>query len=147
MMLVYRIEDVNGGGIYRGDFSGQNPMGTWSSERHPAPRNDSLLVHHINNTRGSRELTLEISDWVEHHNYIFGFASPEQLRAWVYEDLWITQMQRRGFRLTVLEVEDNDVLVGHTQCIFKREHVKQESYFNIADFFGISDNGYDEDDE
>lgn len=136
-MLVYRIEGVNGGGIYRGEYSRQNPM-SWVESKHPAPWRDSLLVHNSNRKRGDAfDITDSFDTWFSEENYIFGFASTEQLRSWVFVDLWLWLMQERGFRLAVMEIEDDDVIVGHTQCIFKRENVKQTSYFPIAEFFGI----------
>jgi hypothetical protein len=144
-MLVYRIEDVTGGGIYRGDLSGKNPMTIWSSDRHPAPRNDSLLVSGINGLRSDDEISWCVSDWIQYHDFIFGFASVDQLRSWVHKDRWLWLMQERGFHLAVFDVED--VIVGHTQCIFKRKDVKHTSYFPIADFFDVMVAPPREDDE
>lgn len=137
-MLIYRIEDMNGGGIYRGDNNEKNPLGMWSSERHPAPHNDSLLVENIAFHR-SREADYEgwsTCGWIEVNEYRFGFSSTDQLRSWVYDDKWLWQMQQNGFRLAVYEVED--AIVGHTQAIFIRNSSMQVSYFNIADFFGVT---------
>jgi hypothetical protein len=139
-MLVYRIEAPDGSGIYRGSMSCSNPVTDFSESRHPLPHSDSGLVNNINAKRADDEDDdpgWSQSSWIENNDYIFGFANTEQLRNWVFKDEWLQQFQQRGFRLTVFDIDSNDVLVGHTQAIFQRAKAKQESYFEVADFFEI----------
>jgi|SRR6185437_16749398 len=140
-MLVYRIEGENGDGIYRGKYCRDNPL-EWIPSKHPAPWRDSLLVNNCNAIRGvedDEDCSCSMDEWLPRQNYIFGFANTDQLRAWVFNDLWLWQFEQRGFRLSVFDIESRHVIVGNTQCIFKREHIKQASYFKPAEFFGIEE--------
>src|ERR1700741_5401843 len=137
-MLVYRIEGENGDGIYRGKYCRDNPM-DWIPSKHPGPARDSLLVDNANVIREREDdwYSLDFCEWITHSNYIFGFAGVEQMRNWIFNDMWLWRMEERGFRLAVFDIESSDVIVGHTQCIFHRHDIKQASYFKPAEFFGI----------
>lgn len=140
-MLVYRIEGENGDGIYRGKYCRDNPM-DWIPSKHPGPARDSLLVDNANVIRQNDDadfVCLDFCDWIMMSKYIFGFASTEQLRNWIFNDMWLWRMEERGFRLAVFDIDPDDVIVGHTQCIFHREKIRQASYFKPAEFFGIEE--------
>lgn len=145
-MLVYRIEDADGEGMYTCNRSSENPIPSTSSSVHPLPRDDSGLVYAINRKRDYEDISTDVCCFIKDGNYIFGFGSTDQLRGWIYRDEWLWRLQRRGFRLAVFDIEDDNVLVGYTQSIFKRSDAKQVSYFEPAVFFGIH-NPYDDDDE
>jgi len=148
IMLIFRIEDQDGGGIYRGDKSHLNPISSFSSTRHPMPVDDSKLVEGVNRIRNDGRVNSWISDVIESEGYIFGFGNTEQLRNWTYKDSWLWQLNENGFRLAVFEFDDyqdgRDFILGHTQAIFFREKARQVSYFNIAEFFGIHEDSEDD---
>lgn len=144
-MLVYRIEDQEGGGLYRGDNSGSNPL-RYDEDRHPVPQNDSLLTYN-----GQEKMLRDdvpefytFSGWFENEGFIFGFANTDQLRSWIYNDEWLVKMERRGFRLAVFDIENEHVIVGNTQAIFKRDRAKDVAFFGPAAYFDIDINEYDD---
>jgi hypothetical protein len=145
-MLIYRIEDFAGGGIYRGENLHLNPISSFSSERHPLPWSDSLFVENGDAMmyREGEPHYRELSTFID-GDFIFGFATTEQLRNWVYQDDWLWKFDERGFRLTVFDVPNDHVIVGYTQAVFRRREAVSESYFKLCDFFNIDTTYMDED--
>lgn len=139
-MLIYRIETESGGGMYQGNYGAMCPL-TFDSARHPIPENDSLLMDNM-------FYVIERENWphdTSAHSFIygryrFGFASVDQLRAWVYQDDWLVKLHRYGLRLAVYDVADEDCVVGYTQAIFRNAEPWKTNYFNILDFFGLQNN-------
>jgi hypothetical protein len=119
-MLVYRIEDTYGKGMYRSNKSIDIDQ---DDARHPTPFDDSLLSDLVINIIGV------------YQNYIHGFKSIEQLRNWLYYDTWLVNLHEAGFVLKVYEVEEANVLIGHTQVVFLRSNNFTEhsikGYFNV----------------
>lgn len=122
-MLVYRIEDADGGGIYRG-YSGRSWDYAHDDMKHPLPYEDSLLAPLYNKLDSSAR-----------SNYIYGFSSIQQLRSWIYADGWLLDMHDAGFKLSIYNVTD-EVLMGHTQVMFLRSEAVERhdlmEYFNLT---------------
>ena len=76
-----------------------------------------------------------------------GFANTDQLRSWIYKDEWLVQMERRGFRLAVFDIDNDHVVVGNTQAIFQRDRAKDVAFFGPASYFDIDINEYEDEDE
>ena len=105
-MLVYRIEDEDGKGMYHSSKAISMEV---DERKHKEPCSDSLLAPvWLSLSTGSRE------------TFVFGFASIEQLRNWVYDDDWLYKLHETGFILSVYDVPDKDVIAGHTQVMFLR---------------------------
>jgi hypothetical protein len=69
-------------------------------------------------------------------DYYFGFSSIDQLRSWIYKDDWLVGLHDIGMLLAVYICEDEDVLVGNTQAIFKGNVSKTQH--SILEYFSIS---------
>lgn len=141
-MLIYRIEDEDGGGPYRGDNSHLNPFGSTSaSDRHPLPVDDSLLQESIRFRMG-RDLSASDATWIHwssflESDFIFGFTSIDQMRNWVYKDEWLYTMDKNGFFLSEFNVPKHHVCVGNTQAVFRRKEATKHRRFTMADFFNL----------
>jgi hypothetical protein len=139
-MLIYRIEDEDAGGPYRGNNSDKNPFGSaTASDRHPLPADDSLLQDSIR-FRMERDLD-DVDDchWSSflECEFIFGFASVEQMRNWVYNDTWLTRMDDNGFFLSVFDVPEDHICIGNTQAVFRRNHAISIRRYTMAEFFNL----------
>jgi hypothetical protein len=122
---VYRIEK-DGIGMYgSGGCGGEYG---YDSFRHPAPDDDAKL-RKATDERKAQDGKMYF-DYAPSH---FGFISIEQLRAWVYADDWLRSLHESGHVLAI--IRSDDVLVGHTQVIFKRPEkylkVSIKDYFNL----------------
>lgn len=139
-MLIYRIEDVDGGGMYRGDNSYANPVASSNSDRHPLPNDDSLLMDNIS---FRMDQDVDPCDRHQHWTYfledefIFGFASVEQMRNWVYNDDWLVSLDHVGFNLTVYDVPENHICIGNTQAVFRRHEATSNRRYTMAQFFNL----------
>lgn len=125
-MIVYRIEHTDGKGMYRSTGRSLYECHFYKqTDRHPSPDEDSKLFTEIQ--------AKNLLNW-NYGRYVFGFASVDQLRSWLYQDEILLWLDDRGFILAVIEVDD--VLIGNTQCMF----IKPETYEkkNIREFFKLS---------
>lgn len=123
-MLIWRIENENGGGMYR---SGHNDFGTiaaevgdWASDRHPSPIWDDAL--------GWGDICP-----YERDLWKFGFASLSQMRQWVYKAKWRRSLDEIGFSLVCYRVPDEYGRRSNFQAIFRHDlgvivEVRQVSY-------------------
>ena len=129
MKTVYRIERHDGTGMYRcannSTVSALDIMG-YDDMQHPMPDDDSLLA--------KRRVIEGVSD-IQLRLYRFGFDSVRQVRNWVYKDAWLIALHDSGFVISEYLCNDYDVIVGHTQAIFKNE-IEKES-FSILEYFKV----------
>ena len=128
MKTVYRIELPDGTGMYR---CGTNSVGAgdifdFNEVQHSIPDDDSLLA--------KRRVIEGVSD-IQLRLYRFGFDSVRQVRNWVYKDAWLIALHDSGFVISEYLCNDYDVIVGHTQAIFKNE-IEKES-FSILEYFKV----------
>jgi len=94
------------------------------------PYNDSLLVENVPKDRWGR---LEIR--AEH---FFGFSSKEQLRAWLYEDVFLTDLHDHGFVMKTFVVPSEHFFLGHTQVIFVRKEAISSTEYSLLAYFNLS---------
>ena len=122
-MLVYRIENAAGGGVYRATGWTFGEYYTSDSPRHPLPYQDSKLMRAIPDEciywNGTLKSMLS-----------YGFSSLDQLRCWFYVDEWREAMHRNGFSVSVYS---GDVYVGDTQAVFIKEDCVLVSKFSLLD--------------
>lgn len=116
-MVIYRLESLETRiGVYSFDPAGEvidrwlESKGLpWASSKHPAPCNDSKLWALISNIR--------LDD------YVFGFDSLKQFRAWFYSDDLLTQLERAGIVLRAYSTAF--YFVGNSQAVFlKSDHTE-----------------------
>ncbi len=132
---VYRIEHKDSGwGIYRGGGYNYNPIISdyhhSAPKRHPLPYNDSLLVE---NGPKDRWGALDIRDM-----HFFGFSSKEQLRAWLYEDVFLTDLHDHGFVMKTFVVPVEHFFLGHTQVVFVRQEAISSTEHSLLEYFNLS---------
>ena len=112
-MLIWRIEDENGGGMYRGSGDGfarvAAECGDWASDRHPSPLRDAVL--------GFCDI-----DPDERDRWKFGFATLGQMRQWVYKAKWRKGLDELGYQLNCYRVPDGFANRSNFQAIFHEDH-------------------------
>jgi hypothetical protein len=119
MTIVYRLENIAGEGVYA--CASSCIEHDWN--RHPMPIEDSLLMWNLDNSK------YPIS------KCHFGFISLDQLRAWFYNDKWLTNVSEHGVLLSVYDVED--VYIGNTQVVFVRGDVEPVERYDLVQFFKL----------
>lgn len=131
---VFRMESEGGRGMYTAGACEGNELR--DSCIHPAPRNDSKLVKNLRaKCKGSGrifDVDFEIT------SYKFGFDSEKQLLRWIYKNEWLEGLNRKGIVLAIYECDAEDVIVGHTQTIFKNYISKTQH--NILEYFNLKEN-------
>ena len=128
---VYRIEHKElGWGVY---LAGGYPFEAGYSEvaeRHPVPYDDSLLVQN-----GPKDDCGDLHIKPEH---FFGFSSKEQLRSWLYEDVFLINLHDKGFVLKLFIVPSEHFFLGHTQVIFVRKEAISSTEHSLLEYFNLS---------
>lgn len=104
--LCFRLEK-DGYGIYRSGIA--ETITPPSDERHPAPRNDGLLI------------ASGFDPWDS--NYFYGYTDCKQLLNWWYSANAINAMRRARVRLVVFETDD--YYVGNTQMTFRKSTARK----------------------
>lgn len=145
-MLIFRMETATGVGMYHNAASEciiNN--GTSDSKRWPMPYDDDRFKtnkeHHLKENydnemfKGSQTQTMFI-EWCEdlrkcglfefynENNYQFGFSSYEIMEKWISEFEWRKQLAEAKIYLTVYDVPRDYVILGYTQCTFRRDKAK-----------------------
>jgi hypothetical protein len=140
MGLIYRIENAEGTGPYQGMSDDESPLPMQFSETHPSPEDDSLLVRAFRDYARINELDTDGTRTIWgmiYGDFLFGFGSQDQLRRWVYNDEWMVKLDNAGFHLSVYEIPDEKMIVGHTQAVFERSAGRQKYRCKLCDFFAI----------
>lgn len=128
-MLIWRIEDENGGGMYRGGCEGfatvAADVSDWATDRHPSPLWDEAL--------GFFDI-----DRDEREYWKFGFATLSQMRQWVYKAAWRRGLDDLGYSLVCYRVPDEFGRRSNFQAIFhsgraERVEVRQVGYADRRD--------------
>lgn len=129
MKTAYRIEYPDGKGMYHcvnGEWVASKIMGN-DKYRHPLPEDDSKLCEE----RDFRNILCLTP-------YKFAFESVKQLRNWIYQDDWLQSLHNCGMLISEYTCQDEDVLVGNTQAIFKNEISRIQ--YNILEYFKLTEN-------
>jgi hypothetical protein len=148
-MLVYRIVDHLGAGMYRAQSRpslwelavGGDTAGNFN---HPCPAQDGLLVRNWPEfaKRHGYKVDAKLSD--EHYatqwemydqlkTHAFGFDSVKQLLRWVYGVGWLEAMHELGGVVQIFEVPDEHVLIGRCQCTFDTRHAERMPDVSMID--------------
>lgn len=118
-MLVFRIEDANGKGMYGGGMWDQVVGPHGEPDRHPCPNEDSRLWGNY----------LKRPEVV--YDFHFGFSSIAQLRAWLYQDEWLERMHELGGVLKVYDVDDEHVVLGNAQVMFLKGQARACTRYSL----------------
>ena len=120
MTIVYRIETINGEGVYRGEIS---LYIYFDSYKHPMPNDDSLLMQNLGR--------------LDFKYYHFGFASLGQLRSWFYADDWMRKIAKNRNFLSIYDAKE--VYLGNAQVCFNRDTANRIEQHEILEFFNIGE--------
>lgn len=125
-MNVIRMEDKLGVGMYHSDC-GSNPVingGMSDDRRWPMPQRDTKLME----DRGAKTERLYPGQMPGSYElldlYKFCFCTYEQMEAWIYDFDWRVTLGELGIIMSVYEVDDDWVMIGATQCTFRRDKAK-----------------------
>lgn len=112
-MVVYRIEDDRGIGIYRSEIS---PALIESyGKNKPTPWEDKGLLESANIKAD------DMYDVIE--DYSFGFSSKEQMKNW-FGILTIQRFIALGFNVNVYMVDDTKSHSSKHQAMFNKQHAQ-----------------------
>ena len=131
---IYRVsEGFDGQGMYKG--SGWLVSGAMHGPRHPCPEVDARMGKDWDDLYGTYGQSYRA-------RFLFGFATLDQLRSWIYQAQWRQGLHDLGLRIHVWERNDTPVsrvpnkhqgrpdgvppsfLIGDTQAVF------DPAYFN-----------------
>ena len=103
---VYRVEDKNSYGPYRGPKRGFPSIYT-DAEKHPVLDEDPGI---------SRKDCERV--WKDSSKWRFGFRSKRQFRAWFYKKDFRDRLAKVGFNLQLYLVPKTSVILGDKQAVF-----------------------------
>lgn len=66
------------------------------------------------------DIKISYADRRRDNPWLFGFASIEQLRRWIYQTEWLETLHEEGFVLSIYQCERSHI--GDTQAVFHKEH-------------------------
>jgi hypothetical protein len=118
-MTVYRIENKEGIGPFKGSGLSGSTLGWCDYENHPSPYFDSI-----------------ISDiWTDsYHLFFVGCESLTQLKNWFpYRRLVEDLVNNKGFSIKSIEV--SSAHIGRAQVIFKKEDILSETTMTVDEFY------------
>lgn len=101
MQTVYRIQHLNGLGLYSTCRRTRTYEQLHDMDKHPCPYNDGL------------------EKFPDH--WKFGFSSREQMKGWIYKKEWRKSLDAMGFRLHIFKVEN--CKLGGKQLVYDPESI------------------------
>lgn len=134
-MKIYRIEDSEGGGIFRGPNDINSTLidaienyargtdGAVYSSIHPMPFMDDKLTEQLSKKGFQYGLV----------SVIFGFSSKAQINMWFPTDSIKELVHDSGFKVSVYEVDRKHFAKGNTQAVFKKDHATLIKRIDIID--------------
>lgn len=111
MPIIYRVETVDGIGIYGAGVRCAN-LEMDDSRRHPLPTEDAEL----SDFWGKMSLC-------DRGGIRFGYSSINQLKSWIYKKSWRKEIAKSGLIVSVYRARF--VRVGATQAVFKLKTAKK----------------------
>lgn len=129
-MLLLRIEDPAERGCYyfrdtliagyAAHFEGECPL---DDDIHPEPPYDTLLAPVW------KQILLGSHPAISSLQYRFAFASVEQFHHWFYTEESRAILSREGFHVSLIEVEECNVVVGSAQAVFDNRLARRVGKF------------------
>ncbi len=106
-----------------------------NDNNHPSPLEDSKLQKQMRRKELLYNGFWSTSFTTEGDRYSFGFSSKKQLRAWFYNDVWLSWMADNGFILA--EILSEEYIVGNAQAMFVKPEDGLYQKHNIKEFFKL----------
>lgn len=131
-MIVYRIEDANKEGPYRGENGVISDY--YDPLRHPLPWHDTFLMESFEKVLGYSLNVEEAYD--EFPEELFcGFKDFDQFSNWFYNHDILDKLEWHGFKISIYESEE--VILGSSQVLFDPYSDTCEflNAIDIAEFF------------
>ena len=125
-MKLYRIENAEGLGPYRRNYPNLWVEVSQEDTSHPLPEEDKRLSRLMKDITGDSYPSMY--DFIE---YYCGFESIEHIINW-FTPKELSFLHEIRFR--VVEYECDDVLLGNTQLIFKKDEAIQLKSKHIYDY-------------
>lgn len=137
MSIVYRIENPDGSGPYRGTNSKINKItgNDVSIIRHPGPRTDAKFHAEVDKICIDEDCGRETGWSHLLSDKVFGFNSKEQLREWFYKWMLI-EMSDAGAVIAEYHVRKSDIVLGESQILFRPKN-KQKEQYDIVEYFKL----------
>lgn len=124
MAKVYRIENIDGEGIYtacsRSDDMYDMLSNYQDAPRHPTPYQDPKMCGAWSNRDRCGDAEM-----------VFGFSSKAQLKRWFNRARDRKLMDDEGFRVSIYAVGNEDILRGLVQVAFNRTYAKQVGSLDV----------------
>lgn len=134
--LVWRVEQVGGGGLYRngavdfGDLLAKHKMGSSiSSFERPTPTSDKLLC----------DKWIKIENAYKEHEWSFCFSSIQQLKDWTGNPKIRAAMEEKMFIVRVFSVDPKHIAKGSKQAIFRKDRAKKIAEFTPMELDVVTD--------
>lgn len=124
--IIYRIEDIDGKGLY----SGFNP--TFNQNINLAPIEDKDLSV-LFSTTFSNDYDL-IS--LYYKNWIFGFKNKEDIDIWL-QNTNKEKLINKDFYISEYEIDNNYIVNGENQIAFKKREANLIQQYHVKNFFNI----------
>lgn len=110
-MIIYRVEDCTGEGMFRSDFT---PIDVWGEP-------DDEVYEGPDHPRPSADIPALLD--VKDNDWYFGCISLEQLNHWVDASPSARRrLHKEGFFIASYEAADEDILHGTKQVAFLKKH-------------------------
>lgn len=137
MSIVYRIENPDGTGPYRGSNSKVKYITSDVCPiSHPGPRNDELFHEAVDRICEKKDYWNRDTGWDDLLcDKEFGFASKEQLRSW-FDTQMLISISEAGAVIAEYHVKKSDIVFGEKQVVFVREK-KQKKQYDIIEYFKL----------
>lgn len=118
MVKLYRVENVDGEGMYRSSAPDLTLSEMQDYDRHPTPNKDTMLRQGVIRLLGldPYDNFVEYSKWLQ---FKYGFVSLDQMRAWIYANEWRKALHEKGFYISVYECDEKYFVAGNTQAVVK----------------------------
>lgn len=113
-MRVYRVENKDGFGPYTGIAAG---LVDWDSDDFTGDRHPSTFLD-------KRLAGWNVLPFVVRQQYHHGFESEGSFLHWFHKRRWLEALEAARFRLSIYEVDNQDVARGSSQVVFRRDKAK-----------------------
>lgn len=136
IVKVFRIEHPSDGhGLYRSRrWSGR--LCEYDGDKHPLPHCDSRLCQAFSEKPAEEFYGNFV---LCSFQYKFGFIDEAQFRNWFYSNEWLENINDAGYVLKIIEIEEDHVLIGHTQVIYEHEKEISNTVHNIREYFKLTE--------
>lgn len=118
---LYRIESVDGKGVY--DGKGFNILSKGDEDNQPGPELEPKFLNIFSNDTSS--------DSQYKKEWLFAFSNEQQIKSWVTHESVLNELKEAGFLLKKIDINPNYVIQGDNQAIFKPSGIISSSSISL----------------